>query len=72
MFTSDYDIAAVRRHRFAVTPDGCAFRLAHSPVFGFGTDARRIASRDKRGYIGSKLEGKTEIPNIPWRRPPRN
>ena len=31
---------------------------------GKGTNARKIASGGKRGYIGSQPKGKTEIPDI--------
>jgi hypothetical protein len=35
-------------------------RVGHDRVFGFGTNARTIASGGKRGYIGSQPKGKTE------------
>jgi len=36
--------------------------VAHDRVFGFGTNARKIASGRNRGYIGLQPNGKTEIP----------
>jgi len=37
--------------------------VAHDRVFGFGTNAGKIASGGQRGYIGSQPKGKTEIPD---------
>ena len=36
--------------------------VAYDWVYGFGTNARKIASGDKRVYTGSQPKGKTEIP----------
>jgi hypothetical protein len=38
-------------------------RVAHDRVFGFGTNARKIASGGKRGYIGLQPKGKSKIPS---------
>jgi hypothetical protein len=36
--------------------------VAYGRVFGLGTNAIKIASGGKWGYIGSQPKGKTEIP----------